>query len=476
MNAMPKMNDVAPNLNTIEAEQQLLGAVFTNNDAFHLVSSFLKPEHFSDAFHAHVWQLITDQIEAGQAVNPITLKPFIDKVMIGDMSAFQYLIRVATEAMGVALAKTFAQTIVDMAVRRNLVVLSDKIKEDAINAKPDYSARKILTDIEKEIDKLSDDVTPESDDGTASHVVDKIMEQFKNNVVLPTIALPLPEISEVLSGDLEAGNLYGLLSSSGEGKTSLALQIMDYAARNGHPVYFLSYDQSEEQCILQIASQRTGIDGSRVRNKSQLTTSDQERLFKELMEIRRLPFKVKNCTTENINQLTSYVRRFLKWNRSEKTPLIVVDHVRKVQPLIAGTYEGRVASEIGGASKAMAKEFGLVWLNIMQRKSMREGRENPHPIDQDLFGGEQSKEDYDAILYLYRPEKYRAMRLTKATSEKKRDEILGYLENWQGKSKLGALKVRFGDASISRSLQFEAEYTRYSSVIRQDQAAFEGLF
>lgn len=107
---------------------------------------------------------------------------------------------------------------------------------------------------------------------------------------------------------------------------------------------------------------------------------------------------------------------------------------------------------------------------------MREGRENPNPIDQDLFGGEQAKEDYDAILYLYRPEKYRDMRLTKANTEKKRDEILRYLENWSGKSKIGALKVRFGDASVARSLDFQAEFTRYSSVIKPDQEAFEGLF
>ena len=476
MNNMNETKGTAPVLETIEAEQQLIGAVFINNDAFHLVSSFLKPEHFSDPFHAHVWQLITEQIEAGQVATPITLKPFIEKVMIGDMPAYHYLVRTATEAVGVVSAKSFGQVINDMAARRSLIAIADKMKEKAINAEPSAPAKGLLVELENELNTLIDDVTPETDDGTAARVVDNLLEQFSNKIVLPTIPLPLQEIHDVLSGDLEAGNLYGLLSSSGEGKTSLALQIMDFAAKNGHPVYFMSYDQSEQQCILQIASQRTGIEGSRIRNQEQLTKADKERLFRELMDIRKLPLKVKNCTNENINQLSSYVRRFLKWNRSDKTPLIVVDHVRKIQPIIAGTYEGRVASEIGGASKAMAKEHNLVWLNIMQRKSMREGRENPHPIDQDLFGGEQAKEDYDAILYLYRPEKYRDMRLTKANTEKKRDEILRYLENWSGKSKIGALKVRFGDASVARSLDFQAEFTRYSSVIKPDQEAFEGLF
>lgn len=475
MNAMLKMNDASPKLDTIEAEQALLGAVLINNDAFHIVASFLKPEHFSDKFHGHVWKLIGELINAGKPANPVMIKPFIDNVMIGEISAYQYLVRLMVDAVSVIQVKAFAEAIVDMAARRSLMTFAEEIKEQASNPQPDYTAKQIVTDLETRLKKLADDTTPDNDDGTASNVVDKIMMQFEKKVVLPTIALPLQEIKDVLSGDLEAGNLYGLLSASGEGKTSLALQIMDYAAKNNHPVYFLSYDQSEEQCILQIASQRTSIDGTRIKNKDCLTKNEQERLFKELLQIRRLPFKVKNCTTENINQIASYVRRFLKWNRSDKTPLIVLDHVLKVQPLTAGAYEGRVASEIGGASKAIAKEFGIVWLNILQRKVMRESRENPHPIDQDLFGGEQAKQDYDAILYLYRPEKYRKMRLTKATSEKRQDEIVAYLEKWKGKSKLGALKVRFGDASISRALEFKAEYTRYSSVNRQDQAAFEGM-
>ena len=55
----------------------------------------------------------------------------------------------------------------------------------------------------------------------------------------------MPEIAKVLSEPVfEAGNLYGLLSSSGEGKSSLTMQLIYHAVEQGHPVLFLSYDQS----------------------------------------------------------------------------------------------------------------------------------------------------------------------------------------------------------------------------------------
>jgi replicative DNA helicase len=108
----------------------------------------------------------------------------------------------------------------------------------------------------------------ESKEGAVAQAVDGIMERMTRQRAQADGAIPLDQLREIMGGDMEAGNLYGMLSSSGEGKTSLALQIMDYAASQGHPVAFLSYDQSEEQCIDQIASQRTGIENTRIRNKT----------------------------------------------------------------------------------------------------------------------------------------------------------------------------------------------------------------
>jgi len=49
--------------------------------------------------------------------------------------------------------------------------------------------------------------------------------------------------------------------------------------QTGHPALVIGYDHSPEQIFHQIASQRTGIDGRRIRQK-QLTDKEKEHFYK----------------------------------------------------------------------------------------------------------------------------------------------------------------------------------------------------
>ena len=52
----------------IEAEQQLLGAILTNNDVYDRISSLVKPEHFFDPVHQRIFHpAITCHICAANA-------------------------------------------------------------------------------------------------------------------------------------------------------------------------------------------------------------------------------------------------------------------------------------------------------------------------------------------------------------------------------------------------------------------------
>jgi replicative DNA helicase len=264
----------------------------------------------------------------------------------------------------------------------------------------------------------------------------------------------LDQLREIMGGDMEAGNLYGMLSSSGEGKTSLALQIMDHAASQGHPVVFLSYDQSEEQCIDQIISQRTGIENTRIRDKTRLTEREMTTYFDTLTEIKKLPLFIRKCSSsvDGSAQLAAYVRSLnaKRLKRFDKPALVGLDHSRKVKPKNENAHEGRIAAEANGVFKQIAADLGLVWFNLMQRSSFGTKRKNPRPIDSDIYGGESGKEDYDGVFYLYRGWKYWKTQLATAESEKDEEKITARFqrEKWQeDEAEVGALKARFADAS-----------------------------
>jgi len=62
---------------SIEAEQQLLGAVLTNNDVYDRVASIIGPKHFYDPVHARIFDIAAQRIAKNNLASPVTLKAFM---------------------------------------------------------------------------------------------------------------------------------------------------------------------------------------------------------------------------------------------------------------------------------------------------------------------------------------------------------------------------------------------------------------
>ena len=280
------------------------------------------------------------------------------------------------------------------------------------------------------------------------------------------VPIALPEIAKVLSEPVfEAGNLYGLLSSSGEGKSSLTMQIIYHALKQGHPVLFLSYDQSAAQCVRQMIAQVHGIDLRQQRQpSSMMSQSEQDTCINFAMWIDKQPLEIIRCQREGVVQLVVYARRFIKRMANGKTPLIVVDHIGKVKPRDPKLSPDRISGEVTVELKALADELAASVLILNQRNGEGGRRQNPRPIAKDLYGGEGARSDYDAIMTLYRPEKYKKeMEKIAATDADWKIISKVFGSEIEGVAEVASIKVRFGDPSIVERLKFEGRYTRYVS-------------
>ena len=62
----------------IEAEQQLLGAILTNNDLFDQAASIIRAEHFYYPVHRRIWETAAERIHKNALASPVTLKAFME--------------------------------------------------------------------------------------------------------------------------------------------------------------------------------------------------------------------------------------------------------------------------------------------------------------------------------------------------------------------------------------------------------------
>ena len=114
----------------IEAEQQLLGAILTDNAVYHLVSEILTGEHFADPVHRRIFEICATVINAEKLASPVTLKTPAD----GDdglkaLGGPAYLARLAGSAMAVRAAKDYAATIIDAWQRRTVMDAMQRAQE-----------------------------------------------------------------------------------------------------------------------------------------------------------------------------------------------------------------------------------------------------------------------------------------------------------------------------------------------------------
>ncbi|MFC5385170.1 DnaB-like helicase N-terminal domain-containing protein [Aquamicrobium segne] len=480
MNAYSR--DIRPEApNNVLAEQALLAAILVNNDAFHRVADFLKTDHFYEPLHRKIFEVTSDMIRSGKAVNPVLIRSFLPvDAMVGDMTVPEYLARLAAEAVTIVNVVDYGRAIYDMAIRRAYITIGENMIGTAYNAPADMPAIQIGRDAEASIAEVFAEA-PDDDSDSADDIVDSMMEAFSSQRTRPSVPLPLPQLRDIIGGDMEAGMLLGMLSGSGEGKTSMALQIADHALSNGHPVMILSFDQSKEQILDQIISQRTGIENTRIRARTMME-KEMEQYLNALISVRGMPLRIKKCngSYDTAGHLVSYVKRSLMplCRKTGKPGLVIVDHARKVCPRDPRAHEGRIAADINGVFKHFADENGLVWLNLMQRSASGAKRRNPRPIDSDIFGGEQGREDYDAVFYLYRAWKYWQNQISTADDARDEERINArfHREKWtEEQAELGVLKWRFGSPNQKFRVRFEAEFTRYVSMRDEAAPAFEGF-
>lgn len=476
----------------IPAEQCLLGAILVNNGAYHKVSEMLRPEYFFDSIHAKIYEVASGMILAGKAVNPITIKNHLsDNIKIGDISISEYLARLATSAVSIVNARDYASAIYDLFCRRQLIDIGEEMVSIAYDSPLDASPQVQIDEASTRLFELSEaNLTAAGQPSfSGSFLIESYLGMItKDPAKRSTQGVPivLKEIQAVFAEErFEPENLYGLLAGSGEGKTSLTMQIIFHAISMGHPTCFFSYDQTGTQCVSQMVAQERGIESRHQRNHDMT-----ERQFEDALSIAQriggMPFEVKPCDSkfDNCDRLTSRAKVFVRRFGNGKTPLFVFDHIGAIPPEYddRNADPGTKARGVGNRIKGICKATKAAGLLLQQRNGDGMKRFNPRPTAADIFGGQGAMQPFDAIGYIFRAEEHMRKQIDTAKNSNEKDEIAARFASIfpsdvgiENIAEIGSLKVRFAKPGIKRYLRFIGQHTKYES-LTNSVLEEEGLF
>lgn len=309
----------------IEVEQQLLGALLTNNQAFGLISGQLLPQHFYEPLHREIYDNASKMIRAGKVASPVTIKAYLNENdKVGELTVSQYLAKLAAEAMPAMMAPTYANEIYDLAIDRSLYLLGERLMKAASNRSPDTSPKDIGEQAISEISSaLSDEDTIYGATSFGEALDDALADtnQAYSGKKPVGVNYRLPPL-ERLIGPMCGGQLIILGGATKQGKSALAGQIAMGAATEGVPVWFYSAEMTAKEIAMRESSRDTKISVNR-QKRGKVQEADYERLMQFRNDNRDKPIYIQQKRL-TLDMVMERCRNFVQ---KKGKGLIIIDHI-----------------------------------------------------------------------------------------------------------------------------------------------------
>jgi replicative DNA helicase len=472
-----------------EAEQQLLGAILTNNEVYDRIAALVKPAHFFDPVHARIFEIAAARIQKNALASPVTLKAFLeDDPGLKELGGPAYLARLAGAAISAYAARDYAQMIYDLAVRRELIALGRDISTKAARVEVTSEPREQIVEAEQRLYQLGEQGHAErgfqSFLKAVTDAVNMANAAYQRDGGLAGIATGLIDLDKKLGG-LHPSDLLILAGRPSMGKTSLATNIAFNIAKayrrgrlpdgsdgtvEGGIVGFFSLEMSAEQLAARILSEAAEVPSEQIR-RGDMTEAEFRRFVEAAKALEACPLYIDDTPALPISQVAARARRL---KRTQGLDLLIVDYLQLLKAASAKENRVNEVSEITQGLKAIAKELDIPVIALSQLSRAVESREDKRPMLSDLRESGSIEQDADVVMFVFREEYYRER-------EKPGDHDLEAMAKWQqqmeqvhGRAEVIIGKQRHGPIGTVE-LSFEGRFTRFGNLAKPWQQGSDGF-
>ena len=466
----------------IEAEQDLLGALLTNNETFDSIPDNLDESHFFNPLNGRIFAATRKLYSKGQLANPVTLKSyFVGDANFAEIDIESYLRELMDNVTSLSDAKFYAEDIYQCYLRRRLILISDETISRSRTAQMDINAESLIEETEQQLFELAESNKESSGLLRITHAlrsaIDRAEAAYKNSSHISGIGTGLTGLNNMLGG-LQPSDLIILAGRPGMGKTALATNIAFHAATTSRTdekpqhVAFFSLEMSGEQLANRILAGETGIPSDELR-LGKVNANDFKSIIEKSDAIENAPFFIDDTPGLSVSQLASRARRL---KRTYGLGLIVVDYLQLLSAPMGTRSENRVQeiSAISRTLKNIAKELNIPVLALSQLSRAVEQREDKRPNLSDLRESGSIEQDADVVMFVYREEYY----LSKSEPEQKAEESTEHFQTrhsrWVeksekalGKAEVIIAKQRHGSTGVINP-NFIGKFTKFVDAVADD--------
>ena len=434
---------------SIESEQALIGRILLSNAAYDRVVDLLTADCFYEPAHREIYRAIQQMLANNRPVDVVTLDAWLIERDLSDVvGGLGYLGTLANQTPGAANVRTYAEIIASKAKLRGAMHLASELI-DAVQEANGKDADEIIGNYSSQLEALT---INKSDTESLSifDVAERVVGHVQNIYNTPDgeclgVKTGLTDLDSKLHG-LKEGEVIIVAGRPGMGKTSLAMNIADSAAKQHGHVLVFSMEMSAEQLGLRQAASLCNIRLDAMQGGT-MEVDEFGRLRNYLqMASESLSMTIDFRGGLTPAQLRAKARQIAR--KHKDLSLIVIDYLQLMTSDRKTDNRTQELSEISRQIKALAKELHVPIIALSQLNRAAEQRADKRPMLSDLRESGSIEQDADTVLLIYR------------------DDYYNPDSQMKGIADINIAKNRMGQTGCWVKTLFQGEYSRFSNLSR----------
>lgn len=386
-----------------EAEAGVLGGIIIDPEAIAEVVDFLKAGDFHRDAHRTIYEVILQLYQCREPADFITICDELERRnRLEDVGGASYITSLINEVPTSGNVAYYGRIVERTATARRLIHTAGQIAALAYaqDAQALEKAEQMLSALERRGSR--------STFITMRDLMNRYMEELdmlhSHRGALTGVPTGYSDLDR-LTGGLQRADLIILAARPGGGKTSLALNLTENAARAGKHVAIVSLEMGNPQLARRFMAASSHIDLQRLRT-GWIEDEEWEHVIAAASELSELPI----CTSDMPVSSVAAIRQQLRILQREhgEIDLLIVDYLQLLTADEAAGDKNRVV-ELGRISrglKLLALEANIPILALAQLSRAVETRQSKIPQLSDLRESGSIENDADLVMFIYREEMY----------------------------------------------------------------------
>ncbi|HVG19602.1 MAG TPA: replicative DNA helicase [Blastocatellia bacterium] len=429
----------------VEAERSILGAILLDNAVCNQAIELMRRDDFFLDSHRRIFDKMVALTERGSIIDLITLSDELRRAAeFEQIGGATYIASLIDGVPRTDTIEHYAKIVKQKAMLRRLITASNQIIARAFDEEDDPDV--IIDQAEQMIFQIAEDRVRQGFQ-YIGEVAQRRLEQIEQMAGRPEMITGVPtgftDFDQMTSG-LQRQDLVIIAARPSMGKTALALNMAQYAAKNGNTVGVFSLEMSAEQLVSRLLCSEARVDAHRLRT-GYLNREEWARLADALRRLCETQVFIDDTAGAGVLEMRAKSRRL---KAEHGLDLLIIDYLQLMSG--RGRIESRQqeVSQISRDLKALAKELNVPVIALSQLSRATETRSEHKPQLSDLRESGAIEQDADVVCFIFR------------------EEVYNQTDENRGRAELIVAKQRNGPTG-SVELAFLKEFTRFENMWKE---------